>query len=125
MSNHEQIGISEAEYDALRTVRNMLCSGEIVHSPKGAKHAGFNMLFYDDHRSCGTAHCIGGFAIPLAPALKISRHEHRGVHDLFNPQEVNDWENISCAQAVRALDNFLFITPGNPNWTAAIKGEDT
>jgi hypothetical protein len=124
IAQHEIVGITKAEFDALVWVRDELASGRIKHAPKGASYGGFNMSCYSDQRDCGTAHCIGGFMWQRmgTDRTKTDYPRQSGttalsiLSVLFHPTCVSSYDKITPTQAVRAIDNFLFNSPGKPQW---------
>lgn len=82
--------------------------------------------------SCGTAHCIGGWMYVFLKPSEVGYHDiwsyvqqggctrSQKLKSLFYPQTLNrKWGNITPAQAVRAIDNFL--KDGFPRWRKVVK----
>lgn len=123
---HEKRGITFQEMGALLGVREMLARG-LLKDP-GALHEDgahdFNMNIpcrLDGH--CGTVACIGGTMALLMGQLSPSRYVAGGglngkLGRLFYPDTaLVQWQSITPAQAVRAIDNWL--DNGNPRWRSA------
>lgn len=128
VQNHELIGISKAEFEALDWVMRELESGRIEDAPKFENvRAGFNMRMWQVHTWCGAVHCIGGWAQTRHETISLSKPE---TSELFAPfgglsnAQLNSkrWASITPAQAVRALRNFLYESPGDPRWEQAVAG---
>lgn len=112
------LGITDAEHDALRKVLGMLERGEI-------KSHQFSMKEWGD---CGTVHCIGGWASTILKNNRLSDisapWRRTALSDLFYPRcyrvrgEYVDGYTATVDQAAVALRNFL--TQGEPRWEEAI-----
>lgn len=121
------LGLSDKEFEALVKVLGMFERGEVVHwsghwdgKPCQIPNA-FNMRLW----SCGTAHCIGGWAGTIIGERtlqeKTSSRFTDGLSLLFYPRTnyLNFPMNheITVDQAASALRNYL--TTGQPNWDEA------
>lgn len=127
------LGLTDAENDALRTVLGMMERGEIADSEAGhsvvgkAIHdtpVGFNMLSFFGETECGTVACIGGWAIAVGRLnrdLITKRFKLPALDDLFDPSarlmQSGEMEKITTAQAARALRSYL--TTGDAKWEEA------
>lgn len=121
-----QLRIRQDEYEALIAVRDDLATGRLVHihvpdnwlirpvplRATSAEH--FNMDVWSVYTECGTVHCIGG-AIEARIGRKIRLHDSP-MRELFIPPETPCFRSndITAAQAVQAIDNYL--ATGKPNW---------
>lgn len=108
---HIKLQIEEKELLALLEVRRKLVEGELDHK--------FTMAMVYDDLGCGTVGCIAGWMaieMSLNPDRYASRHRSNALCPLFYPQTIliNQWADISVAQAVQAIDHFL--ETGRPNW---------
>lgn len=104
-----ELNIHPKEYKALLKVRNKLCDGSI-------KPELFDMCDFDSSKSCGTAHCIGGWVRIYYKNINYNKDE---TFSLFYPREADiPWYKITTCHAVKAIDNFL--ETGDPNWGDAL-----
>jgi hypothetical protein len=107
---------------------------DVVRSRRNAAPRSVFLDMRDDWHpvSCGTACCIGGFMTlhmlrgKLSKTMTISRKESDAIstqvvvdpgalYPLFFPQRYpGPWDEITSAQAVKAINNFL--TTGDPKW---------
>lgn len=115
---HERLKITADEYLRLMAVREALSDGKLQHTR--AKYfrpkAGFSMDHWDDDgKFCGTCACIGGW-------MGLKEHdESDALIPLFYPALPRPiWKEITPAQAVRAIDNF--IATGEPDWLRVVPG---
>lgn len=130
------LGITDAEFDALHKVLGMLERAELPFAdlkrdrvgnwlaPEGG--AAFNMAQWE----CGTAHCIGGWAGRVDPSIKsdlitkTSADGKDGLSKLFYPSPWTEcrWSgglgDITDQHAAIALRNYL--THGEPRWAEAL-----
>jgi hypothetical protein len=103
------LGISQAEYEALQVVRDGLASGEFSHDDDARR---FDMHVTCDGDHCGTVACIGGW---VGLTMGMGNHEASNyVHTvefplnrLYFPQTVNDWSKITPAVAAATITSFL------------------
>lgn len=127
--------LTKKERAALVVVRDMLDSGLIEHKRDvstfndcfseqvyRAKRF-FNMSLAVGDSGCGTVACIGGWTAatmglePDEAAAFVMRYSERGkFSELFYPPPAIDYEKITPAQAVKAIDNFL--RTGKPRWSS-------
>jgi hypothetical protein len=104
------LGISQAEYEALQVVRDGLASGEFSHD--GDKR--FDMNITCDANNCGTVACIGGWA---AMAMGYDKHAANhyvltvdpgdALYPLYYPEDMSDWSRITPAVAAATITSFL------------------
>ena len=105
--------MTNEEHAALIKVRYLLDSGELDGQ--------FSMAYAQAIDDCKTVRCIGGWmahymAIPNVTGYVNFQNE---LHDLFYPDDVSvDWDDITPAQAVLAIDNFL--DTGEPEWSTIL-----
>lgn len=106
------LGIEDAGFEALVKVLGMLEREEIPAE-------NFRMEFWNEKFSCGTVHCIGGWAQAVAATKEIFNTCTAGLGDLFYPRPgcESAWR-ASRAQAAVALRNYL--TSGEPRWHEAM-----
>lgn len=141
--DHQKLGLSFNEWLALIGVRVMLDCGAIDHARDAngalsaaaflALHPGahaFNMGIAAAAAGCGTVACIGGYmgAMMFDRVAAAERYVYQNDPDnnigeeklghLFYPLSGHRrdcaYEDITAAQAVQAIDNFL--STGKPNW---------
>lgn len=123
-----ELGISDAEFDALYKVLGMLERGELVHhqyrssSEKRELIKGFNMAGWPcpgTKDECGTVGCIGGWAEVIGQ-LHFTPNSFKRLHPLFypKPRSTSLYGNITPAQAAIALRSYL--TSGDPCWDEAL-----
>lgn len=122
------LGISEAEHNALRLTLNALERGELRHV-RPARHSNleapftghFNMDCWRASGECGTVACLGGTAEMLGQlpvhSLYVAMSANRELRNLFYPTVISCWNEITSDQAATALHSFL--TTGNSNWREA------
>jgi hypothetical protein len=131
---HERRKITFAEYGALLGTRAMLVMKALTHTKKRDvtphKHQ-FNMAVQCKLGECGSIGCIGGTMALIMGKSEIDAVEYVGTcnrigtasksfKELFFPPSGQDyWEDITPAQSVVAIDNWL--KTGKPNWKKAIK----
>lgn len=133
------LGITDAEFDALLKVLGMLEREEIQHAPGygnvcdylSTSPTGrpvpvyFNMGFVTGEHDCGTAGCILGWAQHVAQGLLFQGWRHPAIDRLFQMGRGCDdqaafpvtMENILPSHAAIALRNYL--THGEPRWEDA------
>lgn len=120
-----ELGILDAEFEALLKVLGMLERGELRHSfPLDAirkTSIGFSMNFWGYEPpavACGTVHCIGGWAEAILgkPFKHYDRKSNLGR--LFWPRQVAGWDRITPSHAAIALRNYL--THGEPRWAETL-----
>lgn len=134
MKTHQELGITFAEYGALLGTRAMLVEEVLRFTPEKVTvpniHA-FNMGIACIGHSCGSVSCIGGTMGLIMgkgrDGADAYTYEH-GYHTLgplFFPGRDRstvgydvDYNVITPAQAVAAIDNFL--NTGKPNWGAVL-----
>ena len=108
--------MTSEEIAALKKVRDGLASGEYVHFYDNSK---VTKKFIMD-QSCGSAACIGGWmavemSIEDAKRYVCNSGLEGDMKDLFYPNPgTMSWSEITAAQAVQAIDNFLIDR--NPRW---------
>jgi hypothetical protein len=102
------LGISQAEYEALQVVRDGLASGEFSHDERT-----FDMHATCEATDCGTAACIGGW---VALTMGKARHEandyvwanERGpLKALYFPRDIPSWDDITPAVAAATITSFI------------------
>jgi hypothetical protein len=141
MKSPEELGITQQELDALLAVRSGLAAGLLEHTSykklkakSDPKSLAFNMdIAYTKH-DCGTVGCIGGWMGVFMHTHKLEadkeidynnvRHyvnnkRSYNLEELFFPLETHDgftvdYDSISSAMALQAIDNFL--ANGEPDW---------
>lgn len=133
----DELGLKDAEFQALRTVLGMLERGEIAHSryrrtiyefADGEKPQFFNMYSFITETDCGTACCICGWAEHIGHlpdnSLVVKRYMLPHLEELFDPPARGvpdaDMNAVTPAQAAIALRNYL--THGEPRWQEAVSG---
>lgn len=129
---HQKLGITFAEFGALLGTREMLKLDLITNAdcplPLEQAHV-LNMNTTVSVYDCGSIGCLGGH-MALIMGLSAGQadayvtngrcRKHGGavaspaLHDLFYPSDIYDWEGITPAMAIDAIDNFL--KDGNPHW---------
>ena len=106
--------MTNEEHEALIKVRDLLDSG--------ALDGQFSMNYAEAIDDCGSVRCIGGWMAHYMSIPDASRYvsRHAELHDLFYPgSDIDvDWDDITPAQAVQAIDNF--ITTGEPEWSTIL-----
>lgn len=136
----ERLNITERELKALMDTRNDLAteklkyiSNDEFYDDRTLKFRGrrFNMGVAAQRKDCGTACCIGG---SMALRMRMSVRDAdsyvgdysvpswaspKGLQALFFPPQHIDYDRITPAQAVKAIDNF--IETGDPKWNAVLK----
>ena len=127
----EQLGITQAEYEALLSVRDDLANGRLCHISLKKLEALMESADYDWYESdatmfnmhewsCGTAACIGGWM-----ELKLGnrgyfasdhRQSEKSLNDLFYkfPGFNSQDKDPTPEEAVRAIDRYLTNGPKNP-----------
>lgn len=123
------LGLNDAEFDALVKVLGMLERGEVQHATSYGEATipnGFCMNIWgdedaDDPHRCGTVACIGGWAERVGNGVNFqAKALSPELESLFYPGdgddqvEVDSWDDITTAQAAMALRNYL--TTGKSNW---------
>lgn len=121
------LGISNAEFDALTTVLGMLERGEIKKTPAKAQFTSMfgderNLLFFDmdgtaSEYDCGTAGCILGWAWHVNPELPDRGFHGGSIQSLFLPKGAAR-KCRDPQKAAIALRNYL--TSGDPRWEEAL-----
>jgi hypothetical protein len=135
-----QLGITQAELEALLWTRQQL----VDHAINGNGNK-FDMNYPSKNYHCGTSGCIGGWMkihmLEVAPddkgVFRLDPHEEsvvdsyvntsrsRTLGPLFYPALPDDhplrteWERITPAHGVQAIDNFL--NTGDPNWIGVLQ----
>lgn len=127
------LGISDAELDALIKVLGMLERGDITHVPHverenlqpdhGTEPIGFNITKFYGQADCGTVCCICGWAEyvgRLEPgSLMRKRFRRPQLEALFDPTgRVPDPSALTPARSAIALRSYL--TTGEANWAEAL-----
>lgn len=133
------LGITDAEFDALHRVLGMLEREEVQHAPgyggickslpssptNRPAPVYFNMGFITGEHDCGTAGCILGWAQHIANRCLFERIRTPAIQRLFMmgsegyvPGLPVAQENIRPAHAAIALRNYL--THGEPRWAEAL-----
>jgi hypothetical protein len=134
------LGITDAEHEALTKVLGMLERDEIRHAPinydksfymrkpAGVKHIDFNMGEVFSHTACGTAACIAGscdffFKTRFSSSNALRDDLPDALNALFCPDTLSgsEWEKITAEQAARALRSYL--TTGEANWADALASQ--
>lgn len=122
------LGISDAELDALIKVLGMFERGEVVatdqNMPKVAN--GFAMSMVERKTDCGTARCILGWCRALAGykgrddrLFKVTDNRvPPGALKLFMYGDNRRLGRITTEQAATALRSYL--STGEPSWTEAL-----
>ena len=140
----EKLGLKEKHYEALLKCLKAMETGKLYHVSKDAIVSGtvlgrrkfcgaFNMAVWMTHMDCGSIACIGGTAELLGGlrhhTLASAAEENRELYILLYPatrkldllyqdgsweQHAVEWEDITLAQATRALQNYL--STGKANW---------
>lgn len=128
----DQLGLSTKQHNALTSVLGMLERGELQHippnlDPDGADYVGvgFNMATF----SCGSVHCIGGWAdrtygtdFASWSLLWCSNQgpQYLALYSLLYGDISSDveLEDISVAEAAEALRNYL--TTGSAQWVQVL-----
>lgn len=106
------LGINQAEFDALVKVLRMLESGNIASDAFGMGHV-------DSRRG----HCIAGWARIVSMEGAFDRpvfpywFTKKGLRRLFYPN-VGNWGRIGTAEAAAAIRNYL--NTGEPRWQAVL-----
>jgi hypothetical protein len=117
------LGISDAELDALIKVLGMLDRGDLVHvGPQDqSKPNGFNMSPVLRHNECGTVGCIAGWVKVISGEFINETPMRRDQRDawggLIMPPGY-DWSCITIEQSATALRSYL--TTGDANWAEAL-----
>lgn len=111
------LGITDAEFDALAKVLGMLERGELTHTDKRAPTVpnGFNMGVVKTKTDCGTVCCIYGWACTLCDWHTSISHD---LFTVFCPPNIGKYSAITPAQAAIALRSYL--THGDPRWDEAL-----
>lgn len=122
----KDLGLDEAQKEALVTVLGMMERGEIKHKESikinylsGQVFSGqFNMRHWNITDECGTVCCIGGTAelVGDVKLLETVASNDRLYNLCFG---VPDMEAVTVEQAARALRNYL--TTGRPKWKKILK----
>lgn len=119
------LGIADAEFEALMKVLGMLERGELKHAANPFAyqgHDGFHMSdfdYKDDDSVCGTVCCIAGWCDRIAAtSLSVKCMQDKLPYELdtlfMGPAMTTP------AQAAIALRNYL--TFGEPRWDDALAG---
>ncbi len=118
------LGISEAEVDALIKVLGMLERGDLVQSSYRHPQVpnGFNMSITDNKTDCGTVGCIMGWCRFVAgnkvfDAFSSNYKMPDAVTELFMFGD-NRRHMVSVDQAAIACRSYL--TTGDANWAEAL-----
>ena len=116
MLSATDLGISQAEYEALQVVRDGLASGRFVHTseaPIGDDVEQFDMHATCERNDCGTVACIGGW---VGLAMGKGRYESDRyvwaaeggpLNNLYFPANVASWDYITPDVAARTITTFL------------------
>lgn len=109
------LGISQAEYEALQVVRDGLASGRFVHAElsDGENVEQFDMGITAESNDCGTVACIGGW-VGLTMGMARSEAdkyvwsaEHGPLKPLYFPNHLRNWDSITPDVAARTITTFL------------------
>ena len=135
----DDLGITEPQRQALMKTLVLLETGKLVHvrhrddlsidfEAARSFSGQFNMNSWSHtYFECGTICCIGGTAELIGDVdFEYSAPPGSALYNLFYPQTDDDldddddvdWEDITPAQAARALRSYLNC--GNPNWADAV-----
>lgn len=123
------LGISDAELNALIKVLGMLERGELKHTESHGDLAygapvgdivGFNMSSYYGEGTCGTVCCIAGWAeyVGKLPRHSLTDTDNPDLSDLFLPGLGRRLEDFLPEHAAIAIRSYL--TTGEANWAEAI-----
>ncbi len=126
------LGISEAQKEALMKTLVLLETGKLTHVPLpdgegGLRTFGFSHLFnmgdWGTPSPCGSICCIGGTAELIGGLeeneLFKASHSNRGLDTLFFSCS---GMSANTSQAARALRSYL--TTGDAKWTEAVSVSD-
>lgn len=103
------LGISQAEYEALQVVRDGLASGEYSHDSDNR----FDMLVTCKQGNCGTVACIGGWVAltmgknDLQADSYVWDSEYGPLAPLYFPKYLASWAAITPDVAARTITTFL------------------
>lgn len=122
-----ELGLSDAEFDALAKVLGILERQEVPHAddigPAGS--VAFNMHFHNDTLpGCGTIACIKGHAEIISDGVAFPeqfwtyKYDNPKLFDLFCPDWGINRHRISTGPAAIALRSYL--TTGEANWAEAL-----
>lgn len=123
------LGLSDAQFDALRKTLVLLETDRLQHVSLDALNSKdiegpftghFNMGVWNDVTECGTVCCIRGTAELVGDVSFRGMHMRGRLADLFFAAGRGStcWNDITPAQAARALRSYL--TTGEPNWQEAL-----
>lgn len=113
------LGITDAELDALIKVLGMLERGELQQYDYAGGSGLFDMT--SKGSGCGTPACIGGWVAALMGKNQLSyvnshRFEQKPLHDLYwNMEAVFHGKAQHAAYAIRS-----YLTTGEANWAEAL-----
>jgi hypothetical protein len=110
MLTANDLGISQAEYEALQVVRDGLASGEFSHDDSKR----FDMNITCDVDDCGTVACIGGWVAVVMGRDKWEANRYvlnmelgDALYPLYYPDDMSDWSRITPAVAAATITSFL------------------
>ena len=119
------LGINDAEFEALLKVLGMLERGDLKHQPDDnlpIMPNGFSMNTWLMESRCGTLGCIKGWARVVSRDYELFADYTRNdtVYGLFTVDHLHEkpWSEISTEEAAIALRNYL--TSGEPRWAEAL-----
>lgn len=117
------LGISEAEADALIKVLGMLERGELKHHPSSQPDTpnGFNMGHWGVQTDCGSIGCIKGWAQFVSDRVFTLVRYGSPVWGLFTVDHIHHrrrWAEITTSEAACALRNYL--TLGEARWAEVL-----
>ncbi len=131
------LGITDAEFNALFKVLGMLERGELEHMRADVFDPGplgghtpqfFNMCLVESQNDCGTACCIMGWARFIAHDRSLFHSRTLAASDLFRISHTDGTifiypgkfsSDILPSDAAIALRNYL--THGEPRWAEALQ----
>ena len=112
------LGITEAELDALIKVLGMLERGELIDA-RTPKQRGKNLFHMSEWgRGCGTAACIGGYVALLTKQDQHDYVNYKHSAPLNNLYWGTTFRGAKVSQAAIALRSYL--TTGEANWDEAL-----
>jgi hypothetical protein len=117
-----ELGLCDADVEALQKVLGMLERGELHHARLNEPIAnGFNMGTIETQHRCGTVCCIAGWAEILRGRKKSGPIPDAAKRDAYRRLIMpTGWQSgrHTVAQAAIALRNYL--TDGEPRWAEAL-----